>query len=81
MQFVANDLLFRFIPSFDGNLFAIDETRAGGHRSNQDPRLSVVSISPDELLSSGFRINSDEIVSGGRYSSFYTFDPLSGKES
>ncbi|VDL99990.1 unnamed protein product [Schistocephalus solidus] len=63
----------------DGSLFVID-TRDTNHQWSQ-ARLKAVSVSPDELLSSGFRIRPDELVSGVRHNSFLAFDPRTGKSA
>uniref|UniRef100_A0A5K3FNH3 PRKR-like endoplasmic reticulum kinase n=2 Tax=Mesocestoides corti TaxID=53468 RepID=A0A5K3FNH3_MESCO len=79
LEFVSNDSSFRFIPSVDGSLHAVEEIKHNdASRKPSEARVNVVSVSPDELLSSGFRLNPDEVVAGGRFSSFYSFDPMTG---
>nr|VZH98629.1 unnamed protein product [Spirometra erinaceieuropaei] len=77
LELITESSSYAFVPSLDGSLFVID-TRDTDTQPAQI-KLKAVSVSADELLSSGFRIHPDELVSGVRHNSFLAFDPRTGK--
>ncbi|KAG5451732.1 Eukaryotic translation initiation factor 2-alpha kinase 3, variant 2 [Clonorchis sinensis] len=76
LRLVTDTHDYSLVPSLDGQLYLLERSAHSGERKAS---LKALPLTVDSLFASNFMLTEDSVLTGGKDSSLFAFDPSTGK--